>query len=70
MKGTIRLECGVEVVFTGGAKQKCRSCGAEIYWVKTDKGKSMPINADLKKSHFATCPEHKQWRKRDVKKTA
>lgn len=24
---------------------KCRDCGAEIYWVKTTNGKSMPANA-------------------------
>lgn len=38
---------------------KCRSCGAEIYWVKTKAGKSMPIERTASGdmiSHFATCP--------------
>ena len=26
------------------AKGKCRGCGAEIIWVKTEAGKSMPCN--------------------------
>lgn len=25
---------------------KCRSCGAEIVWLKTDAGKPMPVDAD------------------------
>ncbi len=25
---------------------KCRSCGADIFWVKTLRGKSMPIDYD------------------------
>ena len=25
---------------------KCRSCGAEIMWIKMQSGKSMPCNAD------------------------
>lgn len=25
---------------------KCKSCDAEIIWVKTEKGKSMPIDAE------------------------
>lgn len=46
----------------------CRSCGAEIVWLKTAAGKNMPVDAetfetgdelfDIKRhtSHFATCP--------------
>jgi hypothetical protein len=75
-------------------KSQCRSCNADIFWVKTEKGKSMPLdcqtyidgNIFLKdgvaiyakdddeaasteakyKSHFATCPQSKQWRKKDI----
>lgn len=30
-------------------KGKCKGCGAEIYWVKTDNGKNMPIDAQPEK---------------------
>ncbi|WP_046180362.1 hypothetical protein [Domibacillus tundrae] len=55
---------------------KCRGCGAEIQWIKTDSGKAMP--ADMQKqtiitasgqvvngftSHFATCPQANNFRK-------
>jgi hypothetical protein len=55
---------------------KCRSCGAEIVWLKTDAGKSIPVDAesvvdpgamifdpDQMTSHFATCPDAQKWRK-------
>lgn len=47
---------------------KCRACKGDVIWLKTKKGKSMPVNSetvqggdavfDQKKhtSHFATCP--------------
>ena len=48
---------------------KCRSCGAAILWMKTKKGKNIPVNWDAKfvddiefnlvaghRSHFETCP--------------
>jgi hypothetical protein len=53
----------------------CRSCGAEIVWLRTASGRNMPINAetfepgdeqfDAKRhqSHFATCPEADQHRR-------
>ena len=28
---------------------KCRSCGAEIIWIKTPEGKSMPLDAKPEK---------------------
>lgn len=55
---------------------KCRSCDAEIMWVKTKTGKNMPINydpelvnekefdADRMESHFSTCPDANQFKKR------
>lgn len=54
---------------------KCRSCGAEIVWLKTSRGKNCPIDAktvqegdacfDPKRhtARFATCPEAQKWRK-------
>lgn len=74
----------------------CRSCNQPIDWVRTEKGKNMPVDPDYVEwneakegdilvtesgkvltvrkaqnfpnlkgriSHFATCPEAKEWRK-------
>lgn len=38
------------------SQAKCRSCGADIWWVETSGGKNMPIDRDGN-SHFATCPD-------------
>lgn len=48
----------------------CRTCGAEIVWLKTGAGKNMPTDAETVTrgdtqfeeaaghiSHFATCPQ-------------
>jgi len=59
---------------------KCKSCGAEIEWIKTWKGENYPVNAKPKKmftkikgywilvdcyeTHFATCPDADQHRKK------
>jgi len=68
---------------------KCRSCGADIFFVTMESGRSMPLDAEpcddgnvivdnsgrghvmdgghwtpRFKSHFATCPEAKRWRKK------
>jgi len=41
----------------------CRSCHAAIVWVKNQKtGKWSPMNRDGT-SHFATCPQAKDWRR-------
>jgi hypothetical protein len=43
---------------------RCRSCGAPIAWAKYSvDGKAAPFNPDGT-SHFATCPQADQWRKR------
>ena len=41
----------------------CRSCGAEVLWCITPAGKKAPINRDGT-SHFADCPQARDWRKR------
>jgi hypothetical protein len=41
--------------------RRCRSCEALILWVKTPRGKRMPIDPDGR-SHFATCPQAASWR--------
>jgi hypothetical protein len=44
----------------------CRSCHAPVYWSTTRVGKRAPFDIDqdgkpLETSHFATCPDAKQW---------
>lgn len=50
----------------------CQSCPAEITWVKTSKGKNMPVNGHIRTVHFehgvhvphwSTCPAAQQHRK-------
>jgi len=55
---------------------RCRSCGAKIIWFKTARWRNMPVDADsvepedeeldLDKhvSHFSTCPNASQHRRR------
>jgi hypothetical protein len=45
---------------------KCKSCGALIEWIVTEKGKRSPINLDGV-SHWSTCPDAKTWKKQGVK---
>ena len=40
---------------------KCKSCGAEVWWIRTFSGKNMPVDRDGT-SHFATCPHADRWR--------
>lgn len=55
---------------------RCSSCRARIIWLKTSKGKNMPVDADSVRpehaefdtslghvSHFSTCPNANQHRK-------
>ena len=59
---------------------KCNGCGAEIKFIKTKAGKMMPVDnkpqtfidiaGNVKTvyiSHFATCPQANQFRKKEVK---
>jgi hypothetical protein len=41
----------------------CRGCGAKVIWIVTKAGRNMPVDSDGT-SHFATCPQAKQFRKR------
>jgi hypothetical protein len=52
--------------------QSCRSCGASIVWTRTATGKPMPLSvltieerngAKYALSHFADCPEGREWRR-------
>lgn len=50
----------------------CRSCGADIVWTRTARGIAVPLSLatvqtrEGKKyalSHFADCPDSKEWKK-------
>jgi hypothetical protein len=56
---------------------RCKSCGEEIIWMKTDAGKNIPVDAETVAdtgatifdpeqmiSHFATCKDANTWRKK------
>lgn len=45
-----------------GDPSTCRSCGAEIWWIRTKAGKRMPMNR-LAESHFVDCPHADAHRK-------
>lgn len=55
---------------------KCKGCGAEINWIKTSKGKSMPVDPEMTTiitmggviykgfiPHWVTCPESSEFKK-------
>lgn len=63
----IKLDTGVEITLSIDYSEKssyCRSCKEKIHWSKTKNDKFMPINEDLKTSHYSTCPQAKGWRKK------
>lgn len=47
----------------GAKPAKCKGCGADIFWIKTDKGKSMPVDPEDGQAHWGTCPQAKQFGK-------
>ena len=49
------------------ADVSCWSCHRPIYWVLTDRGRRMPVDPDGM-THFATCPQGKQWSGRQRRK--
>lgn len=48
----------------GGRIEACRSCGAKVVWIQLPTGSRMPVNLDSRESHFATCPQADQWRRK------
>jgi hypothetical protein len=57
----------------GARIEKCRSCGAEIVWARTDAGRAIPLSLATVQtrdeqqwllSHFVDCPEAKGWKRR------
>ena len=94
-KLTLGYEDGQSALLDGANVQKCRSCGAPVFWViMLPKQKAAPLNAELDHggnvevrkgknsdelygkvtgpdeerrmflSHFATCPQADDWRKK------
>jgi hypothetical protein len=43
--------------------EHCKSCGTEIWWSVTAKGKPMPMSKATGLTHFADCPHAKSWSK-------
>jgi hypothetical protein len=41
----------------------CRSCGAEILFVRTASGRLNPLSKQTGRSHFEDCPNAVDWRK-------
>jgi hypothetical protein len=57
----------------GATSAACRSCGARIVWTRTAAGKPIPLSvATIQEhdgvryalTHFADCPESREWRRR------
>ena len=40
---------------------RCLGCNKHIYWIKTERGASMPVDVDGM-PHWATCPEADRFR--------
>lgn len=42
------------------------TCGDRvIQWWRTPKGKAIPLDPDTKEPHFSTCPDAKDFKKKD-----
>lgn len=50
----------------GTPPAKCRGCAQTVFWVMTEAGKKMPVDADGQ-SHFATCPQAQKFRREPKK---
>ena len=57
------------ITVTPDNQSTCRSCGEVIIWCITKNGKKMPVDPpeadeETTTSHFATCKDADQWRKK------
>ena len=63
----------------GAPSSTCHGCQAVIYWIRTPRGKNMPVDTNVEGgeaptserdgrgvSHFATCPKAKDYRRARV----
>ena len=64
---------GEHEIISGSKVESCRSCGASIIWIRTRRGKALPLSvATIERrdgrafalAHFADCPDSKDWSKR------
>ena len=69
-KGEVLAVRGTNRTFnvTAVSEAPCKACGAFLIWAKTAKGKWIPLQAEPDKegvyeSHFAKCPNSKDFRK-------
>ncbi|MFP4298669.1 MAG: hypothetical protein ACLFT0_12515 [Spirulinaceae cyanobacterium] len=51
-----------DYTITSSRPSKCKSCGAEIMWAKTQAGKFIPLDLADHVPHWATCPDSKNWK--------
>lgn len=58
----------IDEMIEKGFKQEddslCRSCGAEMTWWETPRGKKLPMNRGTAVAHFTTCPNADEHRSR------
>lgn len=45
---------------------RCRSCQAPIEFRRTPSGKLEPVSLLTGETHWADCPQSREWRKRDT----
>jgi hypothetical protein len=57
---------------SGATVEACRSCGAQIVWLHTERGTSIPLSLATCQtrdgvtyclSHWSDCPDAKEWRR-------
>lgn len=52
-----------QILLICGDPGRCKACGADVWWIRTRKGKVMPWNR-WGESHFADCPRADDFRKK------
>lgn len=70
----IKIRSGTITVYSDSPNPhagKCKGCGKDILWVKTNLGKSMPVSKlddGTLVSHFVDCPQANRFRKKKTNK--
>lgn len=65
----VQMNDNTLITVTETNRGECRSCGEPVIWCLTGKGKRMPVDEPEDDgrptfSHFATCPQAEDWRKK------
>lgn len=50
--------------FLNSAKCTGPTCGADIEWWETPKGRRMPLDPGTMEPHWGTCPDHNFFRRK------